>query len=112
MYRQGDLLLVPIDTIPKNRGRVQPRDRRGRVVMAEGEVTGHAHAIRKAGARLYGDDVARRFLRVFENDGVDLVHEEHATIHLAKGAYRVIRQIQWIYPSLSRGEGAPGWIAD
>jgi len=48
--RQGDVTLVhtegmnPKELLAKYQAFIVPRDRRGRVVLAEGEVTGHAHA--------------------------------------------------------------------
>ena len=48
MVRQGDVLLVPVDAIPEAAKPVA-RDH-GRVVLAYGEATGHAHAISSAAA--------------------------------------------------------------
>lgn len=49
MFRQGDVLIVPLgeDAVPDHAvGAVsEPRDGRGRLVLALGEVTGHAHAV-------------------------------------------------------------------
>ena len=42
MYRQGDVLLAPIPALPVDAVSVP---RKGRIVLAEGEATGHAHAI-------------------------------------------------------------------
>ena len=89
-------------------GELQPRDARGRVVLAEGEATGHAHAILEPGADLYGDDLNRRFLEVLAEGGVDLVHEEHAAIHLDPGTYQVVRQREHDYRSATRWS----WVAD
>src|SRR3954453_10783779 len=44
LYRQGDVLIARIDEVPEDLEAV-PRDK-GRVVLAYGEVTGHAHAVR------------------------------------------------------------------
>ena len=112
MYRQGDILLIPIDEVPDTRGAAQARDVRGRIVLAEGEATGHAHAIEANGARLFGDDLQRRFLEVIADGGVDLVHEEHAAIHLNPGAYRVVRQREWVYESTPVSTGRTRWVAD
>lgn len=92
--RQGDVLLVPCASIPKNAQPV-PRDN-GRVVLAYGEVTGHAHAMADT-----LDDPAcellttgdERFLRV---DRVSqLLHEEHTAHEVAPGAWKVVRQREW-----------------
>lgn len=90
-YRQGDVLVVRDDEA-KIEGEKQARAR-GRLVIAEGEVTGHAHAIDAGGAVLYGDDPTMRILDVI--DTVDLVHDEHATITLPPGRYRVIQQREY-----------------
>jgi len=81
-------------------------------VLAEGEATGHAHAIAEKRAHLYGDSLANRFLRILDEGGVDLVHEEHATIHLDPGSYRVVRQRQWLYESTPWSEGRIDWVVD
>ena len=41
--RQGDVLFVPIDSIPEGAVRVEPT--RGRYILALGETSGHAHVI-------------------------------------------------------------------
>jgi hypothetical protein len=49
MYRQGDVLIVPVaeEAVPSHVERAprESRDGRGRLVLALGEVTGHAHAV-------------------------------------------------------------------
>lgn len=91
--RQGDILLIPIPRreIPKKGLVAVDRDKRGRLVLAEGETTGHCHAILDDPATLFRqadlDEMADRFLKV-EQD-VELVHEEHATIELEPGDYVV-----------------------
>ena len=42
-YRQGDVLILRVNSVPDGL-KVEPRDN-GRVILAYGEVTGHAHAI-------------------------------------------------------------------
>ncbi len=94
--RQGDVLLHPIDAVPEG---ARPIARSaGRIVLAEGEVTGHAHAIRSSAATLLadGDD---RYLRV--TAPVTLVHEEHAAIGIVPGTYRVVIQREYVPPEVS-----------
>lgn len=90
--RQGDVFIERIESLPAELQEL-PRDR-GRIVLAYGEVTGHAHAIRDDGATLFfGKSNAAnedRFLRVLRP--VSLLHEEHAKISLEPGLYRVRRQ--------------------
>lgn len=85
VIRQGDVLLIPRHSIPKDAKPV-PRDR-GRVILAYGEVTGHAHALLEPDVELLtADDL--RFLRV---DGVSalLQHEEHTVLDIPAGNYEV-----------------------
>ena len=101
-FRQGDVLLLAVDpeSLPAQ-ARTVPRQG-GRVVLAEGEVTGHAHAIDSSAATLLraGSDAdARRFLRI--SAPVDLVHEEHATIALPEGLYSVVIQREYVPPEIS-----------
>ena len=48
MFRQGDVLIIPIANLPAKLQKV-PREN-GRAVLAHGEVTGHAHAIKRSRA--------------------------------------------------------------
>lgn len=102
IYRQGDVLIVAVDNIPKGLKEV-PREA-GRIVLAHGEATGHAHAI-TGEATLYGTDLENRFLEVLADGGVELIHEEHATIALPRGMYQLIRQREYT-PEADR------WVAD
>lgn len=90
-YRQGDVLLVKLDMSDLPSGAVR-QEVDGRLVLAYGEVTGHAHAIDTSCASLYqwkGD-------RLIEaKPGARLVHEEHNTIDLEPGFYRVIQQREY-----------------
>jgi hypothetical protein len=106
MYRQGDVLVVPIDRRELPPGAVPaPRDRRNRMVLAYGEATGHAHVI--TGDRVFllcpPDDPGQLYLRV-EGYG-RLVHDEHGPIAVPAGAYRVIRQREYV-------PGAIRFVAD
>jgi hypothetical protein len=93
-YRQGDVLIVRIDTMPEGIEPV-PRDN-GRVILAYGEVTGHVHAVEGDVALFAPADVAEleeRFLRVERE--ARLVHEEHEAITLPPGIYSVRRQREY-----------------
>lgn len=84
MFRQGDVLIVPINSIPNN------AKTEGGDVVVHGETTGHAH-------RLKGGLILSLGEQLFINAGVDasLVHEEHDTIQIPQGMYRVIRQREY-----------------
>lgn len=85
MFRQGDVLIVAVDTIPNDAADVK-RTKRG-IVLQEGSATGHAHAIKQRAASLHATDDGARYLHVVEP--VDLTHEEHTTITIPAGDYRV-----------------------
>ena len=90
-YRQGDVLLVKVDMDALPKGAVA-QNSKGRIVLAYGEVTGHAHAIDSTFASLYqwkGD----RLIEV--KPGARLVHEEHNAIDLEPGFYKVIQQREY-----------------
>lgn len=93
MLRQGDILLVPVDEIPKGL-RPVPREQ-GRMVLAHGEVTGHAHVIEGDAVFLAEDleEMEGRFLKV-EQDA-ELVHDEHSTLKVPAGSYEVRRQREY-----------------
>jgi len=82
--QQGDVILKSVVSIPKGSKPVIAK-KRG-YVLAEGEVTGHAHVI---------DDIEAE---VFEKDGVmfikttksiNVTHEEHKPITLDAGIWQV-----------------------
>ena len=100
VYRQGDVLVMRVDAVPAEAEQV-PWD--GRIVLAYGEVTGHAHAISTAQAKMYSTQ-GERYLAVPAE--AKLVHEEHATITLPAGFYRVIQQREYV------PEAAPRDVAD
>jgi hypothetical protein len=94
MYRQGDVLLIPVKAIPKSVEAVKREG--GRVVLAHGEVTGHAHAIKDKRAALFRDPkLAAIFMHVSGNATVALEHDEHETINVPPGNYQVIRQMEY-----------------
>jgi hypothetical protein len=95
--RQGDVFLRRVDgPVPPGAAEV-PRDN-GRVVLAYGEVTGHAHAIRDPGVCLLrAEGVAFDLLRVAEGTLARLTHEEHGAITVGPGLYekRIQREYDW-----------------
>lgn len=92
--RQGDVLIVPVDKLP---AKLEPIEREnGRVVLAHGELTGHAHAIADKRAMLFRDPKLNAvFLSVTGDAPVALNHDEHTTINLPPGNYQVIRQVEY-----------------
>lgn len=90
--RQGDVYVIPVEDIPEDAIALE-RDA-GRVVLAYGEVTGHAHAIAAEGATLLRTTEGERFLRIV-GAPAPLIHEEHATLEVAPGTYRIVTQREW-----------------
>ena len=88
-FRQGDVLLVEVETIPEEAS-AEPRS--GRIVLAEGEATGHAHAIHERDARTFTHE-GERFL--LTRSRAQLVHEEHGAIDVPEGAWRIVIQREY-----------------
>ena len=98
ILRQGDVLLVKINDLPMGNAVGQAKDD---IILAYGEVTGHAHRIKVPAkkAKLW-DANAERFLQVMET--VALTHEEHSTITIDPGIYRVAIQTEYTPEELRR----------
>lgn len=98
MYRQGDVLIVPIagSQLPSVVGETKPvrRDARDRMILALGESTGHAHAVVGQGA-LYPAEGEFEPMYLHLPRGGRVVHEEHAMITLPEGWYRIVRQREY-----------------
>jgi hypothetical protein len=94
MFRQGDVLIIPVAKIP---GNLEPVKREGgRVILAHGEVTGHAHAIKDDRAALFRDPkLAAIFMHVSGDAPVALEHDEHDTISVPPGNYEIRRQREY-----------------
>lgn len=85
MYRQGDVMLIPVESVPAI---ARPGAREGdQIVLAYGEVTGHKHVIDEPSVGIFEHE-GTRYIRVPE-EGSSLRHEEHGTIALAPGSYQV-----------------------
>lgn len=105
-YRQGDVFLLAVPRVPDGATPVARED--GRLVLAHGEVTGHAHAVAAPDGRLLEHEGAR-FLAV--PTAAVLVHEEHAPIALPPGTYRVVIQREYV-PAEPRRAAAWRRVAD
>ena len=99
---QGDIIIERVaDAIP---GKSMTVDSDGAVVLARGEVTGHRHRFTgDSGVVMFRDDgLARELAPDLYIDHVNvpatggaLLHEEHGTIDLPPGTYRIRRQREW-----------------
>jgi hypothetical protein len=92
-FRQGDVLITRCQNNETVEGleEIKP-DKLNRIVLAEGEVTGHAHALpAKHGRMFQGEN--NPLLQVTTPTSV--VHEEHGSIPLEPGLYTVTRQREY-----------------
>lgn len=92
IYRQGDVLIMSVETTPSQA--VQIALENGRIILAHGEVTGHAHVVVGDAELLTTAESADRWLKI-GSGGATVVHEEHGSIALAEGIYRVRRQREY-----------------
>jgi hypothetical protein len=94
LARQGDVLIIAVKNLPT---KLDPVDREaGRVVLAHGEVTGHAHTISDKRAALFRDPkLMAVFMHVSGDAPVALEHDEHDRIMIPPGNYQVIRQREY-----------------
>ena len=92
-YRQGDVLLVEIDQPVRTGKPINSED--GRIILARGELSGHAHAIKEGdgNAELFEGAGDRRYLFLTEIGRLE--HEEHGPIVLEAGWYEVRRQREY-----------------
>ena len=93
MFRQGDVLVIATPGILPSDARARPREQ-GRVVLAHGEATGHAHAISADVATLYDARDGKVYLQVTDIP-VALLHEEHAPVEVPPGLWEVRRQREY-----------------
>ena len=93
IIRQGDVLLIEVQAIPKGAVETTPD---GDVILAYGEVTGHAHRIVQTEAapkvRIW-DAAGERFIQRVEADAL-LTHEEHSAVVIERPIYRQIHQVE------------------
>ena len=93
MIRQGDVFIrsakIPATAIKRDNKET------GRLVLAYGEVTGHAHAISTLDFEVEAYEVAgKTYLRV-QGEPATLKHEEHAHLQIPVGDYEVVIQREY-----------------
>ena len=90
--RQGDVLLHAFDgDIPKGAAKVGPRG--SRYVLADGEVTGHCHAIDATDDVELYESEGVLYLKVL-NESV-VTHDEHAAVTVKPRVYTRPPQTEW-----------------
>lgn len=98
IYAQGDLLIERVQDVEPSGTIISP-DASGAFVLAEGELTGHRHAILERVTMFRDDALARdvpgdlyiNHVKV-EGGPATICHQEHAPIALSEGTYRIRRQ--------------------
>ena|SRR5882724_2205050 len=103
-FRQGDVL---IEGVPSKKIEGKDATENGRIVLAHGEATGHAHEVISEDATLIHPEdmkaVGELILSV--RSDAEIVHQEHATIPIKRGNYRITRQMEY-------SQKAPQRVAD
>lgn len=91
--RQGDVLLRETDVLPPEN--LMPVKE---IILAEGEVTGHAHRL-MGKAILEWNVGEQRYIRVVGDNNGELYHEDHDPVPVAEvlpnRTYEVIPQQEW-----------------
>ena len=88
-FRHGDVFLREVAALPAEAVKAE---RSGDVILAYGEVTGHAHRIKSTSVTLWNVG-EQRYITV--ESPSDLTHEEHHTIELPVGTFEVIQQREY-----------------
>lgn len=121
--RQGDVQIQQVSKLPEGCTEIAPEGKR--IVLAHGEVTGHAHAIydhvkparreqpaaadeitqaaiarAQSKAKLWRAPSGDRFLEVTET--VTLKHEEHTQHTIPPGIYKLPTQVEYTPSELQR----------
>jgi hypothetical protein len=98
IFAQGDLLIERVADVPAS-GKIAENLDGVAMVLAEGEETGHRHAIKERVTLFHDEALATDIpgglyighVKV-ASDYARVTHEEHAPVTLPRGTYRVRRQ--------------------
>ena len=99
IIRQGDVSLIRVDKVPKSAAQLTTEGTR--IVLAYGEVTGHAHAIYEDldHVRVWADGKIK-YLEVMAT--VMLRHEEHTHAKIKPGIYKLPVQVEYTPAALRK----------
>lgn len=81
--QQGDVILKRIDYIPNNAQKLSHG------ILAEGEKSGHSHALTNLGIAMLFMDGDQMFIRVKKEESAIVKHEEHQPIEIPSGDWEV-----------------------
>lgn len=102
-YRQGDVLIERIATIPPT---AQPQKKSKRIILAHGSATGHNHTLELRSAvdwwkqgeipstNQKPSQLAGELFVTLPTGGI-VTHQEHSKIELPAGSYRIMRQREY-----------------
>lgn len=116
MYRQGDVLLIEVEpveggdavkrvdhtftTYVEDGAHLVPiYETRKALILAYGKITGHAHAILDKSVKLVEWDGARY---VSSDQPFTITHEEHASVAVPAGTFKVIHQREYTPQEIRR----------
>jgi hypothetical protein len=93
-YRQGDILIEDVDQLPTD---AEPQTGLRRLVIAQGEATGHHHVLLPREKYMDWWQNAAGDIYVRSAEAGQLVHEEHGTIAISTDAPFIVcrRQIEF-----------------
>jgi len=90
LFCQGDVKIERVESIPEGLDKVE-----GPMILMRGEATGHAHILEGEAQQFLASDIQdleESFIRVEAESTVS--HDEHDTIAIPPGDYKVSRQIE------------------
>lgn len=96
--RQGDVLVIATDASPKADAKDKKAMEKGRVILAHGEVTGHAHELSPVAVDFMTHEGCEGILEIKDASKAVLTHQEHAAIDLGKlntQFAKVYRQVEY-----------------
>jgi hypothetical protein len=96
IYRQGDVLIEQIKNLPKN----VKQSTEKRIILAYGEVTGHCHEADIETCTAYVNEGGELFLDV--ETETEVTHQEHNTLTLPPGVYRITHQREYSPEEIKR----------
>lgn len=94
LYRHGDVLVQQVSTLPTAHARPG-------ATLARGEVTGHSHRFSDPSAVQLYQAGADTYVQVLAASA-DLIHEEHHTITLPSGYYKIWMQREYSPEAIRR----------
>jgi hypothetical protein len=94
LWRQGDVFIEQTPLIPAQARQLS------HLVLADGELTGHSHRVADLDTAVLFEVRGQLFLQVI-GERAEVVHQEHGTVTLPRGNYKVWRQREYD-PSVQR----------